>query len=116
MKNHVHIPLVHLDFPRPSLEYKPLPNLKNHQNLPKMVKSNPNFLVLHFGLNLMKIWPKIAKLQTTQQPRPKVIKLFSCSTQPSPKFQLLIKTKIPTNEEVACLKSLRCCIYHANKC
>ena len=45
-----------------------------------------------------------------------VIKLFSCSTQLSTKFQLLIKTKIPTNEEVSCLKSLRCCHYHAYKC
>ena len=27
----------------------------------------------------------------------------------SMKFQLLIKTKIPTNEEVSCFKSLRCC-------
>ena len=32
-----------------------------------------------------------------------VIKLFSCSTQLSTKFQLLIKTKIPTNKEVSCL-------------
>ena len=46
----------------------------------------------------------------------KVIKLFSCSTQLSTKFQLLIKTKIPTNEEVSCFKSLRLCIYHAHKC
>ena len=45
---------------------------------------------------------------------PKVIKLFSCSTQLSMKFQLLIKTKIQTNEEVSCFKSLRCCIYHAD--
>ena len=30
---------------------------------------------------------------------PEVIKLFSCSTQLSTKFQLLIKTKIPTNKE-----------------
>ena len=30
------------------------------------------------------------------------------------KFQLLIKTKILTNEEVYCFKSLRCCIFHAN--
>ena len=30
---------------------------------------------------------------------PEVIKLFSCSTQLSTKFQLLIKTKIPTNDE-----------------
>ena len=47
---------------------------------------------------------------------PEVIKLFSCSTQLSTKFQLLIETKIPTNEEVSCLMSLRFCIYHANKC
>ena len=33
---------------------------------------------------------------------PQVIKLFSCSTQLSTEFQLLIKTKIPTNEEVSC--------------
>ena len=47
---------------------------------------------------------------------PEVIKLFPCSTQLSTKFQLLIKTKIPTNEEDSCFESLRCCIYHANKC
>ena len=47
---------------------------------------------------------------------PEVIQLFSCSTQLSMKFQLLIKTKIQTNEEVSCFKSFRCCIYHANKC
>ena len=49
-------------------------------------------------------------------PGPEIIKLFSCSTQLSTKFQLLIKTKIPINKEVSCFKSLRCCIYHANKC
>ena len=47
---------------------------------------------------------------------PEVIKLFSCSTQLSTKFQLLIKTDLPTNEEVSCFKSLRYCIYHAHKC
>ena len=36
------------------------------------------------------------------QPGPEVIKLFSCSTQLSTKFQLLIKTKILTNIEVSC--------------
>ena len=51
----------------------------------------------------------------TLSPGPEVIKLFSCSTQLSMKFQLLIKTKVLTNEEVPCFKSLRC-IYHANKC
>ena len=30
-----------------------------------------------------------------EKPRPEAIKLFSCSTQLSTKFQLLIKTKIP---------------------
>ena len=47
---------------------------------------------------------------------PEVIKLLLRSTQLSTKFQLLIKTKIPKNEEVPSLKSLRLCIYHANKC
>ena len=32
---------------------------------------------------------------------PEVIKRFSCSIQLSTKFQLLIKTKIPTNEEIS---------------
>ena len=41
----------------------------------------------------------------------KVIKLFSCSNQLSMKFQLLIKTKIATNKQVSCFKSLRCCIF-----
>ena len=39
-------------------------------------------------------------------PGPQVIKLFSCSTQLSTKFQMLIKTKIPTNKEVSCCLSL----------
>ena len=47
---------------------------------------------------------------------PEVIKLFSCSTKYSTKFQHLIKTEIHANEEVSCFKSLRCCIYYAHKC
>ena len=39
-------------------------------------------------------------------PRARDYKTFSCSTQLSTKFQLLIKTKIPTNEEVSCFKYL----------
>ena len=31
-------------------------------------------------------------------------------------YQTLIKAKILTDEEVSCFKSLRCCIYHADKC
>ena len=41
------------------------------------------------------------------RPGLKVIKLFSCSTQLSTKVKLLIKTKLPTNKEVSCFKSLR---------
>ena len=51
-----------------------------------------------------------------QRNRPWGYKTFSCSTQLSTKFPLLMKTKIPTNKEVSCVKSLRCCIFHANKC
>ena len=51
-----------------------------------------------------------------ENPGPGVIRLFSCSTPLSTKFQLHIKTKIRTNKTFSCFKSLRCCIYHANKC
>ena len=40
-------------------------------------------------------------------PGPKLVNLFSSSTQLSMKFQLLIKTKIPIRDEVSCFKSLR---------
>ena len=45
---------------------------------------------------------------------PEMIKLFSCSTQLSMKFQLLIKTKMLKNEDFSCFQTLSCCIYHAN--
>ena len=44
-------------------------------------------------------------LNEEERAGPKVIKLFSCSTQLSMKFQLLIRTKIQTNIEVSCFKS-----------
>ena len=47
---------------------------------------------------------------------PDFIKLFSCSTQLSTKFQLLRKTKILTNKEVSRFKFFKCCIYHTNEC
>ena len=40
----------------------PISNKKEHK-LPKIVYIIPNFLVLHFGENFMKIGTKIAKLQ-----------------------------------------------------
>ena len=65
--------------------------------------------------------PYIIKVQKNREtlklftPGPEVKKLFSRSTQLSMKFQLLLKIKIPTTEEVSCFKPLRSCIYHANK-
>ena len=49
-------------------------------------------------------------------PGPEVIKLISCSTQLSTKFQLPIKTKIPKSKEMSFFKSPRYCINRANKC
>ena len=46
---------------------------------------------------------------------PKVIKLFSCSTQLSVKFQLLIKLEY-LKLKFSSFQYLRCCIYHADKC
>ena len=51
-----------------------------------------------------------------EKPGTKLIKLFSCSTQMSMKFQLLIKSKMLNNTDISCFKSHRCCIYRANKC
>ena len=45
-----------------------------------------------------------------------VIKLFSCSTQLSMKFQLPIKIKMLKNNDFSCFQPHTCCIYHANKC
>ena len=59
---------------------------------------------------------KKSQVNEVNTPDLDVIKPFSCSTQLSMKFQLLIKTKIPTDKEVSCFKSLRCSYNHANKC
>ena len=39
---------------------------------------------------------------------------FFMLTSTEHEIQLLIKTKMATNKEVSCFKSLKCCIYHAN--
>ena len=59
---------------------------------------------------------KSSYLLLIRSPGPEIIKLFSCTSQLSIKFQLLIKTKTLTNEGVSCFKSLRSGIHHANKC
>ena len=48
----------------------------------------------------------ILKTESSIQSDHEVIKLFSCSTQRSTNFQLLIKTKIPTNKEKFCLSDV----------
>ena len=45
-----------------------------------------------------------------------VIKLFFMLNSTVNEFLTAHKTKIQTAEDVSCFKSLRCCIYHANKC
>ena len=82
--------------------------------------------IINRGNILQQITDKISNLYFTvpekyllaieTKVRPQGYKTFSCSTQLSMKFQLLIKTKIPSNEEVSFFKSYRCCIDHANKC
>ena len=76
-------------------------------NLPSRQKLTYSIMIQEYVLFWKQFWLK---------PGPEVIKLFSCSTQLSTKFQLLIRTKIPTNKEVSWLKSLRYCIYHTYKC
>ena len=68
------------------------------------------------SLDILKLNRRRCYMSIQSYSGPGVIKLFSASTQLSAKFQLLIKSKIRTNEDVSCLKSLRCCIYHAKKC
>ena len=56
--------IIYSDFPRPDLglNIRSFP-IKNEQKLTKMVYIMSNFLVPHFGENIMKIRTKIAKLQ-----------------------------------------------------
>ena len=63
---------------------------------------------------MKKVWMQISWF--LMKPGPEVIKLFSYSDFTEHEIQLLINTEIPTNKEVSCFKSLRCDIYHANKC
>ena len=64
-------------------------------------------------LKLQHIWQPSApqRLALRWLARPRGYKTFSCSTQLSLKFQLLIKTKLPTNEEVSCLLFLSVCLF-----
>ena len=55
------------------------------------------------------------KHKTWCLPGPEVIKLFSCSTQLSMEFQMLIKPRMLKNKRFSCFQQLRCCIYHAHK-
>ena len=52
------------------------------------------------------------------QARPRGYKTFFMLNSTEHEISIAHKTKIhvPTNVEVSCFKSLRCCINHANKC
>ena len=63
--------------------------------------------VITFEWNIFLNTQKTGKTSENLMSGPQVIKLFSCSTQLSTEFQLLIKTKILTNKEF-CFKSLVC--------
>ena len=79
--------------------------------LPTHGKDKSNFRTLIADLIFKDFSKKPSISKYCTNPCPDVIKLFSCSTQLSTKFQLLIKTKILTNEAVSSFKSLRCCNY-----
>ena len=95
-------------------------NWGHHNNcLTQKIKSEKNiafFFSVEFFVFVSNINFTVIRTRTflASMPDPEVIKLFSRSTQMSTKFQLLIKTKIPTNKEVTSFKSLRCCIYPAH--
>ena len=72
---------------------------------------NPYKPSVHFTGHQQKVQNQIRHRKISRRDYKK-----SCSTQLSTKFQLLIKTRIPTNEEMYCFKCLICCIYHANNC
>ena len=60
--------------------------------------------------------PFILANQIRFYPGPKILNFFSCLTQLRMKFQMLIKLKMVKNKDFSCFQTLRCCIYHANKC
>ena len=81
-----------------------LPTLKKRYNFDKYL-SLQHWMLFKFLSN------ESVRIYSLEETGTEVTKLFSCSTQLSTKFQLNIPTNI-----VFCFKSLRCCIYHANKC
>ena len=77
-----------------------LDQARHYQQLAKVANSGESLKTANavFG----EYYPSVIRTVLIENVRPgaEVIKLFSCSTQVSTKFQLLIKTKIPTNKEV----------------
>ena len=103
----------------PRLSFMVETHWDHHNNcLTLKIKSEKNiaFFSVEFFAFVSNISFTVIRTRTflASMPDPEVIKLFSRSTQMSTKFQLLIKTKIPTNKEVTSFKSLRCCIYPAH--
>ena len=56
------------------------------------------------------------ELASTDDIRPRGYKTFFILNSTEHKISTAHKTKIPTNKEVSCFKSLRCCIFNSYKC
>ena len=107
---------------------KPIPNAFKHMNPlfrnPGSTPATVGYLMLIDNMivkivnkgDLSQSAPGAPLFTKDIQSGPEVIKLFSCSTQLSMKFQVLIKTKILKNKGIFCFQTLRYCIFHANGC
>ena len=96
-----------------------------HINWVKLVGYKINLLLIFtitcsvatFIGKLSKEAPFVCQCQLLMtDPGSKVIKVVFMLNSTEYEISTAHKSKIPTNEEVSCFKSLRCCIYHANKC
>ena len=77
----------------------------------------PNFKRLRMTDNVRELQTVLRdKYVLLLTPGPEVIKLFFMLNSTEHEITTDHKTKIPTDKDVSCFKSLRCCIYHAYKC
>ena len=73
----------------------------------RLTRSND---LLYHSDSLIVVWNIFAI-----KPSPEVINFFMLNSTEH-EISTAHKAKILTNKEVSCFMSLRCCIYHANKC
>ena len=78
-------------------------------------KQKENVIVAYLGNGLLSFNQQYL-ITLVSSCRPRGFKTFFMLNSTQHEISTAHKTKIPTNEEVSSVKSLRCCIYHANKC